>query len=126
MANMGAMLKFPIAVNCTCLEVFCAVAAAGVTVMLWSCREGVEVILLPPHAARQRKRGEIKKEAKRNFISASQKAVIHQRQCSPAGTTTPAPYSSPKNARGVPALDCLPSNDMAVNKNKMSAGVKRQ
>lgn len=73
MADMGAMLKFPIAVNCTCLEVFCAVAAAGVTVMLWSCREGVEVILLPPHAVRQRKRGEIKKEAKRNFTSASQK-----------------------------------------------------
>lgn len=34
MPDMGAMLKLPIAVNCTCLEVFCAVAAAGVTVML--------------------------------------------------------------------------------------------
>ena len=34
MADMGAMLKLPIAVNCICLEVVCAVAAAGVTVML--------------------------------------------------------------------------------------------
>jgi hypothetical protein len=34
MAVMGAMLKLPIAVNCICREVFCAVAAAGVTVML--------------------------------------------------------------------------------------------
>jgi hypothetical protein len=29
-------------------------------------------------------------------------------------------------AEGIPALDCLPSNDMALKRNKMSAGVKQQ
>ena len=70
-ADIGAILKLPITVNCTCLEVLCALAAAGVTVRAWSCREVADIMMLPPHDVIERKQGMISKEARENFISAS-------------------------------------------------------
>jgi hypothetical protein len=71
-AIMGAMLKFPMEVNCTCRVVFCAVAEAGVTVMLWSCRVVEGIIMLPPQAAMASATGRTNNEARKDFISASQ------------------------------------------------------
>jgi hypothetical protein len=86
-------------------------------------------MVLPPHALRQRKQGKINKdkEAKRNFISAS----LESCNLLPAMFAC-RDYNSLHHilaligSEGVPALDCLPSNDMALKRNKMSAGVKQQ
>jgi len=84
-------------------------------------------MVLPPHPLRQRKQEKINKnkEGKRNFISASPKSRNPLAAMFACGIATPAPYSSPNTAKDVPALDCLPPKDMAVKRNKMSAGVKQ-
>src|SRR5947209_5204378 len=72
-AVIGAMLKVPMEVNCTCRVVFFAVAEAGVTARLCSCRVLDGVIMTPLQATMASSKGRVNNEAQNDFISASRK-----------------------------------------------------